>query len=200
MESIQIRTASFEDAPILLEIYAPYVTDTAITFEYTVPSPAEFQQRMARILSAHPYLVAEKQGELLGYAYTGPFVGRQAYQWSAETTIYLKESAQGRGLGRRLYTVLEEISKAQNITNLYACIGFPTKEDRHLTQNSADFHRHLGFRLAGRFSHCGYKFDTWYDMIWMEKEIGKHTVPPAPVIPFPALAPEVLKCAGVSER
>lgn len=197
MNSTLLRVARPEDAPKLLAIYAPYVEHTAITFECTVPSLTQFQERMINILSAHPYLVAEKQGELLGYAYTGPFVGRQAYQWSAETTIYLKQTAQGMGLGRRLYTALEAISKAQNIQNLYACIAYPQKEDAYLSQNSAEFHQHLGFSQIGRFFQCGCKFDTWYDMIWMEKIIGSHTLPPKPICPFPALQPEILRQAGI---
>lgn len=200
MDSIGLRVARPEDAPELLTIYAPYVEHTAITFEYTVPSLEQFRQRMSQTLRTHPYLVVQSQQELLGYAYTGPFVGRQAYQWSAETTIYLKETAQGMGLGRRLYTTLEAISKAQNIQNLYACIAYPQKEDAYLSQNSAEFHQHLGFSQVGRFCQCGCKFDTWYDMIWMEKIIGTHPKLPLPVIPFPALKPEVLEQAGIRQK
>lgn len=186
-ETISIRIASPDDAGDLLAIYAPYVTNTIISFEYDVPGLEEFTERIKKTLKRYPYLVAEVQGEIVGYAYTGPFVGRAAYAWAAETTIYLKENKKKMGIGRKLYTALEEISKAQNILNLNACIGYPETEDEYLTKNSMQFHQHLGFRLVGKFNQCGYKFGRWYSMVWMEKIIGSHTSPQPPVIPFPDL-------------
>lgn len=184
--NIQIRTASADDAKALLEIYTPYVEKTAITFEYDIPTLQEFENRINRTLKNYPYLVAEQNGELLGYAYTGPFVGRAAYGWSAEVSIYLKETKRKMGIGRRLYDALEQISKAQNILNLNACIGYTETEDEHLTNNSMEFHAHMGYTLVGRFHNSGYKFGRWYDMIWMEKLIGEHSDNPLPVIAFPA--------------
>lgn len=185
--NIQIRTASADDAKALLEIYTPYVEKTAITFEYDIPTLQEFENRINRTLKNYPYLVAEQNGELLGYAYTGPFVGRAAYGWSAEISIYLKETKRKMGIGRRLYDALEQISKAQNILNLNACIGYTETEDEHLTNNSMEFHAHMGYTLVGRFHNSGYKFGRWYDMIWMEKLIGEHNDTPLPVIAFPVL-------------
>ena len=190
LESVVIRPASPEDAPALLGIYAPYVRETAITFEYEVPSPEAFRKRIERTLTRYPYLAAEAGGELLGYAYTGAFVGRAAYDWSAETSIYLRQDMRRRGLGRRLYGALEELSRAQGIRNLNACVGCPETEDPYLTWNSVNFHAHLGFRLVGVFCKCGYKFGNWYNMAWMEKLLGEHPAEPAPVIPFPMLSPE----------
>ena len=89
------------------------------------------------------------------------------------------------------------MSRAQHITNLNACIGFPDAEDEHLTKNSAQFHAHLGYRMVGTFHKCGYKFGRWYDMVWMEKMIAPHDPIPAPLVPFPDLAPEVLRAAGL---
>lgn len=185
--NIQIRTASADDAKALLEIYIPYVEKTAITFEYDIPTLQEFENRINRTLKNYPYLVAEQNGELLGYAYTGPFVGRAAYGWSAEVSIYLKETKRKMGIGRRLYDALEQISKAQNILNLNACIGYTETEDEHLTNNSMEFHAHMGYTLVGRFHNSGYKFGRWYDMIWMEKLIGEHSDNPLPVVDFPEL-------------
>lgn len=185
--NIQIRTASADDAKALLEIYTPYVEKTAITFEYDIPTLQEFENRINRTLKNYPYLVAEQNGELLGYAYTGPFVGRAAYGWSAEVSIYLKETKRKMGIGRRLYDALEQISKAQNILNLNACIGYTEMEDEHLTNNSMEFHAHMGYTLVGRFHNSGYKFGRWYDMIWMEKLIGEHSDTPLPVVDFPEL-------------
>ena len=195
--SIQIRTAAAEDAWELLKIYKPYVKKTAITFEYDVPTPEEFKARIENTLKKYPYLVAEKDGELLGYVYTGPFVGRAAYGWAAEVSIYLKEGSQRLGLGKRLYQASEEISRAQNILNLNACIGSPETEDEYLTRNSIQFHSHMGYRWVGEFYKCGYKFGRWYNMVWMEKIIGEHPAEPMAVIPFPELDRDVLDRAGV---
>ncbi|MCQ5130618.1 GNAT family N-acetyltransferase [Butyricicoccus faecihominis] len=186
-DDIRIRAATTADAEQLLAIYAPYVSKTAITFEYETPSLAAFQERIENTLKRYPYIVAEKNGEILGYAYTGAFVGRAAYDWAAEVSIYLKESRRGIGLGRMLYGALEELSKAQHILNLNACIGYPEHEDTYLTRNSVQFHAHLGYAIVGRFHKCGYKFGTWYDMVWMEKLLGEHPDVPAPLIPFPEL-------------
>lgn len=185
---IQIRVASAKDADGLLEIYAPYVEKTAITFEYQVPGLAEFQKRIEKTLKNYPYLVAEKEGRLLGYAYTGPFVGRAAYAWGAEVSIYLREDQRKMGIGKRLYQAIEAVSRAQNIKNLNACIGSPETEDEYLTRNSIEFHAHMGYRMVGEFYKCGYKFGRWYNMVWMEKLIGDHEPEPAPVIPFPELS------------
>ena len=195
--SIQIRTAAAEDAWELLKIYKPDVKKTAITFEYDVPTPEEFKARIENTLKKYPYLVAEKDGELLGYVYTGPFVGRAAYGWAAEVSIYLKEGSQRLGLGKRLYQAIEEISRAQNILNLNACIGSPETEDEYLTRNSIQFHSHMGYRWVGEFYKCGYKFGRWYNMVWMEKIIGEHPAEPMAVIPFPELDRDVLDRAGV---
>ena len=183
-----IRIASPKDAPALLEIYAPYVQKTAISFECEVPSAEEFQTRIKTVLQKYPYLVAEKNGEVLGYACTHSFVGRVAYDHCAETTIYLKENSRKSGIGKRLYLALEEISRAQNIYNLNACIGYPEAEDEHLTMNSILFHEHMGYRFVGRFHKCGYKFGTWYDMAWMEKVLTQHPKTPQPVVWFPEIA------------
>lgn len=194
---VRIRAATIDDAKEILEIYAPYVKKTAITFEYDVPSLEEFTGRIKRILQKYPYIVAEKDGEMLGYAYTGTFVGRAAYDWAVEVTIYLKENKRKMGLGRKLYHVIEEICKAQNITNLNACIGYPEFEDEYLTKNSVQFHAHLGYSMVGKFHKCGYKFGRWYDMVWMEKIIGTHDSVPAPLVSFPDLDTEVLQRIGI---
>lgn len=186
-EKIRIRIAVPEDAEALLDIYRPYVEKTAITFEYEAPSIEEFRQRICNTLKKYPYLVAERNSEILGYAYTGPFIARAAYDWSVETSIYLKMGSTKQGIGKRLYKVLEDISRAQNIINMYACIGYPETEDEHLTNNSVEFHGHIGFCMVGKFYKCGYKFGTWYHMAWMEKLLTDHPKVPQNVIAFPEL-------------
>jgi phosphinothricin acetyltransferase len=184
---ICIRVADPQDAVKLLEIYAPYVSQTAITFEYEIPTPAEFRQRIEKTLEKYPYLVAERNDIILGYAYASPFKERAAYDWSVELSIYVRQEHRGTGIGRKLYEVMEQTLRAQNILNLNACIAWPEQEDEYLTRDSVDFHAHLGYGMVGRFHQCGYKFHRWYDMVWMEKHIGSHTGEPTAVIPFSKL-------------
>lgn len=174
MNDIAIRSARPSDARELLEIYAPYVKNTAITFEYDVPTVDEFSQRIQKTLSKYPYIVAESGGEAVGYAYAGPFKNRAAYDRSVETTVYVKQKHRKKGIGCALYAELERLLKEQNILNMYACIAYAMQEDEYLTNDSERFHKKIGFETVGRFHKCGYKFGRWYDMIWMEKLIGEH--------------------------
>lgn len=169
-----IRYASPSDCERLLEIYAYYVVNTAVTFEYDVPSLEEFRNRIENTLKKYPYLVLEEDGVIRGYTYAGPFKGRAAYDHSCEVSIYVDRDARGRGYGRKLYEALEEKLRAQGILNMYACIGSPVVEDEYLTRNSELFHQHLGFSKVEEFHQCGYKFNRWYNSVWMEKIIGDH--------------------------
>lgn len=185
MDQIVIRRARLEDAKAILAIYGEYVKNTAITFEYDVPTKEAFRARMEGTLKKYPYLVAEKAGKIVGYAYAGPYYGRAAYDWCAEVTVYLARGVHGQGIGRKLYEALEEALSRMGILNLYACIAVPHgADDEYLTRNSAQFHAHLGYTLCGTFSLCGYKFGRWYDMIWMEKMIGDHRSDQPPVRRF----------------
>lgn len=172
--TVVIRDAEIKDAQRILEIYAYYVENTAISFEYETPTLSEFQKRMEKTMIRYPYLVLEVDGVIRGYAYAGAFVGRAAYDWSCEMTIYIDNTMHKCGLGRKLYEALEEKLKEKGILNLYACIGYPEEADEYLNRNSADFHAHLGYSKVGEFHKCGYKFGRWYNMIWMEKIIGEH--------------------------
>lgn len=172
--SITIRMANPADAQTLLNIYAPYVINTAITFEYDVPSVEEFASRIAHTLEKYPYLIAEEGGNILGYAYASPFHDRPAYDWAVETSIYVDQNIKHRGIGRKLHDALESTLREQGILNMNACIAYPPEEDEHLDKNSVEFHAHMGYRLVGEFYKCGYKFNRWYNMVWMEKLIGEH--------------------------
>jgi L-amino acid N-acyltransferase YncA/dienelactone hydrolase len=170
----QIRDVRLEDATRLLEIYSYYVTETAITFEYDVPSVEEFTDRIKNISAKYPYIVLEDEGVIYGYSYAGTFKARAAYDKSCELTIYLDKDCKKKGYGRALYEALEKRLSEKGIVNLYACIGYPVVEDEYLNRNSEQFHAHLGFSKIGTFYKCGYKFGRWYNMIWMEKLIGNH--------------------------
>ena len=174
MEKTKIRIVTKEDAKKLLEIYAPYVEQTAITFEYDVPTLQEFEQRIEHILERYPYLAAEQDGEIVGYAYAGALHSRPAYDWAVETTIYVRGDQKNTGVGRKLYTALEQILSLQRILNVNACIAYPEIEDEYLTRNSVQFHEHMGYRFVGEFYQNGYKFGRWYNTVWMEKHIGEH--------------------------
>ena len=240
------RVARPEDAEALRTIYAPYVEETAITFEYEVPSVEAFRARIAHTLATYPYIVAVEAQEanagagrvdgapvscldraeanagtahvdgasvssasasgadaaagahrtsehIIGYAYVGRLHARAAYDWTVETSIYVDRSARKHGLGRQLYERLEAILRAMNIISVNACIAYPgTNNDPYLNTNSPDFHAHLGYQLVGHFHACAYKFDRWYDMIWMEKWIAPHPAKPEAMIPFPELPEEVV--------
>lgn len=184
MNDICIRTATKADVPAMLNIYAPYVRETAISFEYDVPSLQDFEGRLARTLTRYPWLVATRDGNILGYAYASAFHPRKAYEWCAEASIYVAEEERGQGLGASLYQALEELLERQGILVLYACIARPPQEDEHLTCASIRFHTRMGFRTVGEFPRCGFKFNRWYDMVWMEKRLAEPADPPRPVIPF----------------
>ena len=282
------RVARPEDAEALLAIYAPYVEETAITFEYEVSSVEAFRARIAHTLATYPYIVAVEEQEanagtghvdgasvscidraeanadtahvdgasvssapasgadevteahrtserIIGYAYVGRLHERAAYDWSVETSIYVDRRARKHGLGRQLYERLEAILRAMNIISVNACIAYPGTmntvaaadrlqdahigigdpntadrtrkdlregsadsgvdigEDPYLNTNSPDFHAHLGYQLVGHFHACAYKFDRWYDMIWMEKWIAPHPAKPEAMISFPELPEEVVE-------
>lgn len=169
-----IRSATIEDAKYILAIYSYYIKNTAISFEYDVPSLADFQERIAHTLKRYPYLILEEKGVIRGYAYAGIFKDRAAYNHCCEVSIYVNRHSKGRGYGRMLYEALETELKKRGILNLYACIADPIIEDEYLTRNSEYFHQHLGYAKVGQFRNCGYKFNRWYNMIWMEKIIGNH--------------------------
>lgn len=172
-DSIIIRNALGTDAKALLDIYAPYVSQTAITFEYDVPTIEEFRSRIVSISKKYPYIVAEANDRLLGYAYASTFKDRAAYQWSVETSIYLDMQARHKGLGRLLYAELERRLKAQGITNMNACITYAADDDPYLPPDSVSFHRSMGFERCAHFHGVGRKFGRKYDVIWMEKIISK---------------------------
>ncbi len=173
-----IRSARPEDAESIAAIYAPYVENTAISFEYEAPSAEEMRARILQTLPKYPYLVAEKDGEVLGYAYAGAFHSRAAYQFNAEYSIYLHPEAKGLGLGRSLYEDIEKQLKAMGILYLYAIVASPEKEDEYLGRQSEAFHQHLGFETVATLRQCGYKFGRWYNVLWMKKNIGQPDLPP----------------------
>lgn len=173
MEKIMLRPVTVADAAELVSIYAPYVEQTAVTYEYEVPSVEEFQGRIANTTKNYPYLAAVENGVILGYAYASAFHPRAAFRWTAEVTVYLRKEAHGRGIGRMLYEALEEKLKQQNVQTAIALIADPNPE-------SVAFHEKMGYRVAGRLTNCAYKLGQWRGMYYMEKFLGEHAGEPTP--------------------
>ena len=191
MQDFLNRPAEERDVPAMLGIYAPYVEETAVSFEYAVPSEEEFRSRLARVQASYPWLVAEHGGQVLGYAYTSRFHPRAAYDWSVEASIYLRRDERGHGLGRRLYEKLEACLRSQNVLCAYSCIAHAPTPDEYLDHASIRFHERMGYHLTGTFPNCGYKFGRWYGMVWMEKRLVPADAPeslnPAQLVAFPAV-------------
>ena|GEM_PF-65145 len=253
---IKLRLATPQDADALLEIYAPYVKQTAISFEYDVPSAAEFAGRIEQTLQRYPYLLAYvsdeaactndeldknfkisasaagagneispvnkasnyasaaakqndanlivsakqsgvnlKPGQILGYAYASAFKERAAYDWSAESSVYVSQNVRALGIGRLLYEALQRALKTQNIVDMNACIA--CGDDEYLNDASVRFHERMGFRFVGRFERCAYKFGRWYDMAWMQKPIGEHLQNQPAMKPFAHFRDEICASAGI---
>lgn len=165
-----IRAAQKKDLPQILEIYAPYVEQTTITFEYTVPDAEEFACRFETITAQFPWLVWEEGGAILGYAYASAPYARVAYSWCAEPSIYLRPDARGQGIGKRLYRALEQILAMQGYQILYALI---TDEN----SISLDFHAKMGYENRVLFPDCGFKFGRWVGVYWLEKRLKAVEIP-----------------------
>ena len=166
-----IRQATVADLPRILEIYGPYVENTAISFEYTVPTLEAFTQRFLGITARFPWLVWEENGVILGYAYGSAPFERAAFQWSAEASIYLCPEAKGKGIGRQLYTALEALLQKQGYRKVYAIITTAN-------QASVAFHKAVGYRHTATMPDCGFKLGQWHGIIWMEKELNCWDAPP----------------------
>ena len=174
--AVNFRPALESDAVAIREIYAPYVEESAISFEEKVPSVYEMAARIRARQGKFPFIVAERAGTIVGFAYASAFHERSAYRYCAEVTIYLDRNSRRGGIGQALYHRLEQLLQIQGFTNLYACIAYSEAlahkqldSDPYLTLDSVRFHERMGYVLNGVFHHCGYKFGRWYDMCWMEK-------------------------------
>lgn len=169
-----IRIVEEKDILEIVNIYKYYVENTAISFEYSAPDSHEFLKRVNKIKDNYPFLVFEENNEIIGYAYASELKGRKAFNHSVEVSIYIRKDNRKSGIGRLLYNELEKLLHQCNVTNLYACIAYNDVEDETLNKSSIYFHEKLGYKHVGKFHRCGYKFDRWYDIIWMEKVIANY--------------------------
>ena len=166
-----IRFAAETDATQILEIYAPVVTDTAISFEEVPPSRPEMAGRIRNTLERYPWLACEEAGRVLGYAYATEFRPRSAYQWSVEVTAYVRPEAQRRGVASALYTSLLGILRIQGFTNAVAGITLPNDA-------SVALHERFGFKPVGVLQDVGFKLTRWHDVEWWALRLQQPRDPP----------------------
>lgn len=163
-EGVRIRLATAGDADAIRSIYAPYVTSTPVSFEAEPPTAAEVAERIDETMETHPWLVCERDGEILGYAKAGPLRSYAAYRWTAELTVYVDEEARRRGVATALYGSLLACLALQGFKGAYAAVTVPNPE-------SLAFHERLGFEEVGRFPRAGYVQGDWYDVRWLYRSI-----------------------------
>ncbi len=167
-----IRFATEGDIPQILDVYSPYIMNTTASFEYTVPSLEEFTARFRTVTNQFPWLVWEEDGQILGYAYGSAPFERAAYRWSAEASVYLRREAQGRGIGKKLYALLEELLKRQGYAVIYAIVTSENTASRR-------FHEALGYRTVAELPGCGFKFGRELGIVWLEKRLFSGEIPSA---------------------
>ncbi|MEG2634559.1 MAG: N-acetyltransferase family protein [Oscillospiraceae bacterium] len=185
-KNYKLRMAVLADVNEILDIYRPYVENTAITFEYEVPSADEFGRRMDCIMKYFPFIVCEYCGELVGYAYASRQKTRAAYQWNAELSVYIKRSFQRKHIGTLLYKAIIEILKAQGFVNAYAVITHPNEK-------SELFHNKFGFTSAGISPKTGWKFGQWYDTSEMVLRISDLSIAPRETLSCRALDRDLIQ-------
>lgn len=172
---MSIRFATPADVPAILAIYAPYITNSVVSFEYEVPTLAEFSERVRAIQTQFPYVVAERDGRVLGYAYASKHRDRTAYQWSVETSVYVHPDGHRQGIARQLYTTLLAYLRRQGYINAFAGITAPNPE-------SEAFHRVMGFEYLGTFTNIGYKMGAWHSVAWFQLVLQTYqSNPPVPL-------------------
>jgi L-amino acid N-acyltransferase YncA len=167
---MDIRFASVADAAEIAAIYRPYVVGSIISFELTPPSESEMMQRIARTVERTPWLVCELDGTIAGYAYAGKHHERAAYQWSVDTSVYLRHGLLRRGLGRALYSELFTLLVQQGYYTAYAGISLPNAA-------SVGLHESFGFEPVGVYRNAGFKFGAWHDVGWWQKPLRPYAAP-----------------------
>ncbi|MBO5214553.1 MAG: N-acetyltransferase [Clostridia bacterium] len=182
---ITYRVASPSDFEEILDIYRPYVESTTVTFEVRVPTPEEFRCRVERTLEKYPYLVAEGDGKILGYAYASPYRSREGFHWTPELSVYVRRGYHGNGIGSHLYAALLDLLRLQGYQNVCSVLSYPNPESEKL-------HNRFAFRLIGVQKKCDFKCGRWCDVAIFQRPLGDHPTPPPTPIPFPQLPKETV--------
>ena len=171
-ERLTLRDATGRDAPACAAIYAPYVTDTAISFELEPPTVADMAGRIAAAADRHAWLLLEDAGRVVGFAYGQAFAQRAAYRWACQTSIYLEVGRRRTGGGRALYEALLARLAGRGYRRAFAGMTLPNEA-------SVGLHRALGFEPVGVYRRVGWKHGAWHDVAWVQKTIGRDQDPPA---------------------
>ena len=177
--SASLRLATPDDAPAVAEVYAPHCL-TPVSFELQPPSADDMRARIVKTLAAHPWLVCEAGGEVVGYAYAGPHRDRAAYVWSVDVSVYVRADRHRGGVGRGLYTALFGVLAAQRFVTAHAGITLPNPA-------SVGLHTSLGFEPVGVYRSVGFKAGAWHDVGWYARPLGPRPVAPAPPRPLAAV-------------
>ncbi|HEV2888710.1 MAG TPA: GNAT family N-acetyltransferase [Jatrophihabitans sp.] len=167
-----IRDAAETDAARCAAIYAPYVTETAISFETDPPTPQEMAQRISTAVGSHAWLVLEDSGRVVGFAYGAPFAPRAGYRWSCQVSVYLEHGRRRTGGGRALYDALITRLAERGFRTVLAGMTLPNDASEGL-------HRAMGFEPVGTYRRIGYKHGSWHDVAWVQRSIGDDAEPPA---------------------
>ncbi|MEO8109826.1 MAG: N-acetyltransferase family protein [Ginsengibacter sp.] len=165
------------DAASILEIYTPYILNTAITFETEIPSTGSFEERIKLYTEKWPWIVYEVDGIIAGYAYATKHRERLAYQWCVESSVYIRDRFQREGIASKLYNVLFEVLRLQGFINVYAGITLPN--DRSIT-----FHEKLGFSNFVYYKNVGHKLGAWRTVGWWQKQINDYEIQPSAPVDF----------------
>ena len=185
-----IRAATVADVPAMLEIYAPHVLTTTNSFEYEVPSIETFTDRVTTYTKQFPWLVWEENGCVKGYAYASLPFSRPGYRWCCEVSIYLAPETQRKGVGKKLYAVLEHILWQQGYRTIYSVVTGSNV-------GSVEFHKRVGYEVFATFPGCGYKLGQNLDVIWLEKDLNSVENTKATPVPFPALGENTQKLKDI---
>ena len=197
MKQAKLRLARPADAEGVLKVYAPYIKETAISFEYDVPTPDELAGKIESIGGRYPFLVCELEGEIIGFAYASAHMTRSACMWNAELLVYIDERYLRRGIGHSLYSALMEMLRLQNIQNVYGAVTIPNESSEWL-------HKSMGFDVVGTYRKAAFKLGRWHDVVWYGKKLGSYITPPRTLIPIAEIdddqITEILKKNGKMVR
>ena len=182
---IDVRLASLADAAQLLGIYSPSIVGSSISFETELPSVKEMQSRISTILRKYPWIVCEINGSVAGYVYASKHRDREAYQWSCECSVYVKQALKGNGIAKELYGLLFHILKLQGFRNVYAGITLPNDGSIHL-------HEKCGFEKFAVYENVGYKLGNWHSVGWWKLRINDYDPDPPPPLKIAELYSKTL--------
>ena len=159
-----IRSATTEDASSVLEIYRPYVDGSVVSFEYEVPSVETISERISSCLKKYPWIIAESESKVLGYAYASDFRARKAYRLIPEVSVYVSPEAKGKGIAKQLYLELFSRLKEMGMVAVYAGMTTPNQETER-------FHEKMGFKFTAKFEKIGFKYEQWHDVTFVRLEL-----------------------------